>query len=199
MHSGRYVSSLAEAVRRRNLWLLMALLLAATNLGQVLFINSREHRERIVVIPPRLDKEFWVRGAMVSDSYLEQTAVYMTELALSYSPDNVRYRVRQVLLHADASAHGALSAVLEADAERIERNRVSAVFYPQSVRLRAAAHSAAIYGVHTRMIAGKVVDSRQTAVVVRFNGAENWKLIGLKEVDPNENDPFIAVTVSAVE
>lgn len=196
MHSRHYVSTLAEAIRRRNLWLALALLLAVSNLVQALFLYTREHRERIIVVPPRFDKEFWVRGAAVSDSYLEQYSVYVAELALSYSPDNVRYRIRQLLRYADSGAHGTLAGMLEADAERVERNRISAVFHPQSVRLRSAVHSAAVYGVQTRMVAGQVVDSRRTAVVVRFNGAENWHLSGFLEVDPDETDPFRLVAAA---
>ena len=196
MHSGRYVSALAEAIRRRNLWMVLALLLAVSNLAQVLFLHTIEHRERVILVPPRFDREFWVRGTTVSDSYLEQYSVYMAELALSYSPDNVHYRIRQLLRYADPDAYDTLSGMLNADAERVERNRLSAVFHPQSVRLRSALHSAAVYGVQTRMVAGQVVDSRHTVVVVRFNGAEDWRLIHLVEIDPNEPDPFVAAAVT---
>ncbi len=191
MRSTHYASALAQTLHRRNLWMLIAVLLALANLALAWFVLSRESRERIVIVPPRFEKAFWIQGREVSDSYLEQLGVYVSELALSYSPDNVRYRIQQLLTHTDPRAYAELSKSLQADADRIIRNRISAVFHPQQVRIRNAERKTAVYGLQTRMIGGKISDSRQLALVVAFGGSDRLQVNKITEVEVDAADPFL--------
>jgi len=192
MHTAHYAATLGVALRRRNLWMVLALLLAVANVLLTGFVITRAQHERLVVVPPGFDRPFWVQSTAVSDSYLEQMAVYVVELALSYNPQNVEYRVQQLLSLTRAPAYATLSRRLQADTERIVRNKVSAVFHPQGVRLRPGERKAAVTGLHTRMIGGKISDSRQRLLVVEFGEGPRLRVRALHEVDPGVADPFVA-------
>ena len=186
-----YRVSLAAVVRRRNLWMVMALLSTACNLVLVVFLVSREVRERVIVVPPRLERAFWMQGGAVSGSYLEQVAVFASELVLTYSPENVRYRVRQLLRLSDPSAYKRLSRQLHAEATQVERNKTAAVFHPQEARVRVSERKVVVTGVHQRMVGGKLVDSRQLRLIVEFTSGDRPLVRALMEVDPHAVDPFV--------
>jgi conjugal transfer pilus assembly protein TraE len=166
MREGRYRSLLTETVLRRNLWMLVALVMAASNLGLAYWVIDTDVREKTIVIPPLFEKPFWVHGDEVSPEYLEQMAVFFASLALTYNPDNIGHQVNLFLRHADPRGYGALAAKLEGDANRIRRNRLSSVFYPQEIRL--SAQQAALTGQLTTLVGNKQTEQRQATFLIRF-------------------------------
>ena len=187
-----YRASLAAVVRRRNLWMVVAVFSTGCNLLLAVFLVSREVRERVIVVPPRLERAFWMQGGAVSASYLEQVAVFAVELALTYSPENTHYRIQQLLRLSDPAVYGKLSRKLHAEAERVKRTRTAAVFHPQEARVRTAERKVLVTGMHQRMTGGKVLDSRQLVLVVEFSSGDRPLVLALWEVDPHALDPFSA-------
>ena len=148
----------------RYLWLLPLLLLAAC--------EPKVIREKTIVAPPVLEKSFWVHGDEVSPEYLEQMALFFAGLALTYHPDNVDDQVRLFLRYADPAVYGALASRLEADAEKVRRNNLSSVFYPQEVRIKG--RRVALTGQLATFVGRKSVETRQG--VFRFHATSMRRL-----------------------
>ena len=188
MREGRYQSLFAEVLWRRNLWMVVALIMAVANLGLSGWVLTSDTREKTIVVPPTLDRSFWVHGDEVSPDYLEQMAVYFASLALSYNPDNIRHQVTLFLRYADPEGYGALAARLEGDTEKVERNRLASVFYPQEIRIKG--YQVALTGQLITLVGDKQTEQRQTAFLIAF-AYRNGRLFVAKFMEvPNRANPF---------
>ena len=136
MNESHYRSLLAQFQWRRNLWMAVAMAMAASNLALTGWMLATAGAEKTIVVPPSFERRFWVQGDTVSPEYLEQMAVWFAHLALTYNPDNIDYQARLFLRYAEPASYGALSAQLAADSERVRHDRISSVFYPREVRTR---------------------------------------------------------------
>lgn len=54
-------------------------------------------RKTVVVLPPRVEKEFWVAGDTLSRSYLEQVAYFIADRLFNVSPENVKSSIDMIL------------------------------------------------------------------------------------------------------
>ena len=166
MRLARYRSALAEALWRRNAWMTIAAVMAVSNVVLTAWLVRVDVREKTIVAPPVLEKSFWVHGDEVSPEYLEQMALFFAGLALTYHPDNVDDQVRLFLRYADPAVYGALASRLEADAEKVRRNNLSSVFYPQEVRIKG--RRVALTGQLATFVGRKSVETRQGVFRFRF-------------------------------
>ncbi len=182
MREARYRSALAEALWRRNLWMAVAAAMVLSNLGLVIWLYGVDIREKTIVTPPDLDKAFWVQGDVVSPEYLEQMALFFASLALSYHPDNIDDQVRLFLRYADPEIYGALATRLEADTEKVKRNKLSSVFYPQEVRMQGK--QVALTGQLITLVGAKLLKTRQAVFRFRFSYRQGRLFVSeFQEVD----------------
>jgi conjugal transfer pilus assembly protein TraE len=189
MEHRRFASTLAEAVRRRNLWMALALMLGAANLlltGKMLSISTSE---RIIVTPATIGDTFWVHGEQVSRAYLEQMALFFADLVLTYHKDNFPGRSALFLRHVDPRAHAQLSAALQLEAERIARNSLAQVFHPLSVRVREADRQVALTGELVPMVGEQMLPPRRVTYRLKFS-YRDARLFVAEFGETDERDPF---------
>ena len=167
MRLERYRSALAEALWRRNAWMAVAAVMAVSNVVLAAWLVRVDIHEKTIVTPPVIEKSFWVHGERVSPEYLEQMALFFAGLALTYHPDNIDDQVRIFLRYADPAVYGALAARLEADAEKVRRNNLSAVFYPQEVRVKGL--QVALTGQLASFVGNKPIETRQGVFRFQFD------------------------------
>lgn len=117
--------------------------LAVFILALALFIESiliyrTANTQKIIVLPPRVDREFWVAGDKVSNSYLEQVALYVADRMLSVSPENVDYSFDTIMgfMTTDPQYVKTLKEKFIELARVVKVNNVSQVFYPLKVDFR---------------------------------------------------------------
>ena len=183
MHVRRYSSHLTEIARRRNTMTLLTVVLAVSNAMLAGLLLAQEQSERVILMPPVLDQPVSFQAGRFDEAYLEQMAVYMAELILSYHSDNIRYRIRQFLRYVSPENHSQLANILEADAIRVIHNKVSAAFFPQSARVRSSMRQIAVTGLQRRMVAGHVVSDRQLTLLINFTDSDRWQVEKIMEMD----------------
>lgn len=189
MEHRRFASVLTEAIRRRNLWMALALGLGASNLLLAAKLLSMSTSERIIVTPATIGQAFWVHGEQVSREYLEQMALFFADLVLTYQKDNFPGRTALFLQHVDPRAHGPMAAALQADAERIARNSLAQVFHPLSVRVREADRQVALTGELVPMVGEQVLPSRRVTYRLKFT-YRDARLFVSEWGETDERDPF---------
>lgn len=123
-----------EEMRKRNHGLGLAVggLIAAL-LACLVIIVTLIGTERTIVVPPSIDKTFWVTKDRVSHEYLEQMGSFIAWLILDVSPASIDWKKDILLNYVAPDQHGAMKSRQEIEAERIRRINASTSFLPQQL------------------------------------------------------------------
>src|SRR5690242_10433642 len=78
-------------------------------------------KERVVIVPPIVNRDFWVATDTVSDSYLEQMAEFFAGLLLNVTPNSFATRSEHLLQHVAPNAYPVLKTQLVAQKLELER------------------------------------------------------------------------------
>ena len=100
----------ADIASARRASALLVLLLACSMLANVTLAAFAMHmagRERVVVVPPSINKTFWVESERVSAEYLEQMAYFLLQLTLNVTPQSIDHQSRVLLQYAAPASYGA--------------------------------------------------------------------------------------------
>ncbi|MCK6431585.1 MAG: type IV conjugative transfer system protein TraE [Burkholderiaceae bacterium] len=107
---------------------LVIVLLSATTLVCAMCLYAVLGRERTVLVPPVIEKSFWVQHDKVSASYLEQMASFMAYLVLDTSPHAVDWKGRLLLQYAAPKDAPAFQQKLGVEATRVKQLNATTVY-----------------------------------------------------------------------
>ena len=102
-------------------------LLGVCQLISLVVIASIVGSERTVIVPPNIDKSFWVSKDKASREYLEQMGYFLMQLTLNVTPQSVDHQAKLLLQYAAPASFGELRTALLAAAERLKRDGASTV------------------------------------------------------------------------
>jgi conjugal transfer pilus assembly protein TraE len=118
--------------------------------------------ERTVIVPPNIDKSFWVSKDKASREYLEQMAGYISWLMLDVTPTTVDWK-RNVLLNWVApEQHAAMKTKMDLEADRLRSNNASSSFLIQQLTADEKEQSVLVTGRLRRQINGTDVAEPDT-------------------------------------
>ncbi len=89
--------------------------------------------ERTVVVPPSIDKSFWVTKDRVSKEYLEQMGAFVGWLILDVSPESIDWKKDILLSFVPPDQSGAMKTRQDLEAERLKRMNASTFFAPKQL------------------------------------------------------------------
>ena len=92
MISNKYISTSSNKSSEITYLRLVAGVLLLIILVEGLVLQKTLGMEKTVIVPPAIDKSFWVSGNEVSKSYLEQMAYWYAGLALNVTPSTGEYQ-----------------------------------------------------------------------------------------------------------
>ena len=120
---------------QRNVFVAFSFLLILVVLVLSSFLFFKQ--ERVIIVPPVIEKEFWVDAKHVSPTYLEQFGYFLGQLLLAKSSQSAASQRSIVLRHTDPSYAGILKQRLIEEEEVLKKQSTSYVFYPVEIRLLA--------------------------------------------------------------
>ncbi len=127
--------------------------------------------ERTVIVPPGLNKSFWVTNSKASSDYLEQMGSFVAWLILDVSPATIDWKKDALLGYVDPEEYGAMKTRQDLEAERIKRLSASTYFLPQQIVPSEDTQSVVVRGRLRTQINGQETNSDQKAYLVRFRYA----------------------------
>ena len=92
--------------------------------------------ERTIIVPPNIDKTFWVTRDKASTEYLEQMAGFMTWLVLDVSPSTIDWKRNVLLNYVAPDRHAAMKTQMDLEADRLRSNNASTSFLIQQLTPR---------------------------------------------------------------
>jgi conjugal transfer pilus assembly protein TraE len=125
--------------------------------------------ERIILVPPHINKTLWVQGGEVSQSYLEEMGLYITKLLLDLSPASFSYNHEVLLKYATPEAYGSLKKQLMKDGEHYTKLQLSTSFKPTEVTAYPESLEVTVKGTLASFVAGKHIHDSQEVLSLKFS------------------------------
>lgn len=180
----------ADAAGARRATVLLAGLLLGSMGANLLLAGlamSLVDRERVIVVPPQIQKSFWVESGRASPEYLEQMGYFLLQLTLNVTPQSVDHQSRVLLGYAAPAVHGELKTTLANAAERLKRDGASTVFSARDLSVDARAMRVGVRGQLTTFISDRRVSDVPKGYVIELqwtNGRITLK--SFRETDPHD-------------
>jgi conjugal transfer pilus assembly protein TraE len=178
------VKELESKAALKKAWLI--LLVSSFSLNLLLALNllfaDRTHRE--ILVPPEINKTFWVEDKKASSSYLEQMGLFIIRNALDVTPAMYEYQIRQILRYSSPAAYGQLEKQLLAQGKRLTRDNISTFFSITGVGVFEETQTVRFTGQLRTMLADKTVSDTPKVYDVSF-GMNNGRvyLLAIKEYE----------------
>lgn len=141
--------------------LLIALLVILRTLGM----------ERTVVVPPNIQKTFWLSAETGSKEYLDQMAAFVAWLILDVDPSTVDWKKDLLLDFMKPDDHGAMKTKLELAAKRLKAMNASTSFLPQQLAVNEKELSVVLRGRLRHQINGEDTRKETKAYLAQFSFA----------------------------
>jgi len=149
--------------------------------------------EKTVIVPPVIEKSFWVSGNEVSKNYLEQMAYWYAGLALNVTPSTGEYQKQQFLHYATPSDTGRIAAEMTLRLDFLSKNNTSTLFTAQTLNTDEKLMKVAIVGELDTFVGDKRASARRAVFVVGFKYL-NGRLYVSEFKETSEQDMFGAGT-----
>lgn len=166
MNHGFYEASYKQAITQRNLFATLSFLLAISLIviSSLLFFK----RERVIISPPHIQKEYWVDENAVSPTYIEQFSSFMSQLLLSKSVNSAPHQRNVILRHTDAKFTSELRQKLIREEEMLKKQNASYVFYPVEISVNSETMESLISGDRVYFVNEKQISSERESYLLKF-------------------------------
>ena len=128
-------SKIEKLFAQRNGYMLLALgsmLLCMLQMIAMFFLTDRE---KIILIPPDIEKSFWVSAQHVSPEYLSEMTMFFANLRLNITPESAGVQRENLLRYVDPVYYNALKTQLVQEADRVTDQHISMAFFPANVKV----------------------------------------------------------------
>lgn len=166
MNRSLALSQKARLVKQRNILSSSTALLAIICLGLVAFVCVS--REKIIIVPARIEKSFWMQGSEFSPNYIEQMALYYLSFLLNKHRSNIRYNHEFVLRFAASSYYGELKKRLFKESKRLEEENLATTFYPKKTSVDPKSLVCEVTGLFQGRVGSAKVMEEEVTFILQF-------------------------------
>lgn len=156
--------------RNRNMGFVISIL-SLCLLVSVVSVLSVLGTERTIVVPPNINKTFWVTGAKASADYLEQMGSFIAWLILDVSPASIDWKRDMLLTYVSPDKFGALKSQQDLEAERLKQLNASTFFLPQQVVVDEPSQGVVVRGRLRTQVNGQDTTTQSKAYLAQFQYA----------------------------
>lgn len=169
MNNDKHANDIKEMRKRiRGLGMTVAGLVFG-HLIALVIILSLLGTERTIVVPPAIDKTFWVTRDRVSKEYLEQMGAFVAWLILDVAPASIDWKKDILLNYVTPDQHGAMKTRQDLEAERLKKMNASTFFLPQQLVPNEEAQSVTVVGRLRTQVNGQDTTVDTKIYLVEFN------------------------------
>lgn len=180
---------------KKFIWVFLAASMATNLILAVMAMSSKTtHRETL--LPPDIQKTFWVDGEKVAPEYLEQMGKFLLDLALNNTPVNCATNRAALLKYVGSGSYAQVNVQQSANCKIIEQSRISMYFQISTVTINEAERQVVFAGSMSRWLNDKRLPERQSAYRLKmgYSGGRIF-LQEIVEVDMRNANLFGAEAV----
>ena len=189
MFFDKYVAKTDNANREVIFMRVLVAWLGAIVLIQTVVTYSLIGTEKIILVPPEINRSFWVSSNSASSEYLEDMAYWYLGLALNISPSSANYQNERFLKYAAPASSGQLQADMGARADYLKKNSAATQFAVRTVKTDTDNLCVSFAGTLATWVSDKKAADRSANYVICFKFI-NGKLYVSNFKETTEQDPF---------
>ena len=173
-------------IQYRNGYLILAFISLILNILLVLAIFRLIGHERIVIVPPTINKSFWVTSNQVSPEYLSEMSLFFINLRLNVTASNVASQGELLLRYVAPSNYNAIKTDLLTEAENLKKNHITTAFFPINVDVDTKKLLARVTGDIQSTVGDSRVPSQHVAYQINYTYSNGRLFVAsLEEVTPH--------------
>jgi len=146
---------------------IVTLVLAGIIVFEGYLLSEKVNSERVVVLPPKISKPFWVAGNKVSASYLQQMGNFIAFYLFDISPDTAKNSIDNILIYVEPQFYAVVKKALYQQMNYIIANDISRAFYPSVIKTNTPGIIKVI-GILRDTIGNKVVNQKQIELDIGY-------------------------------
>jgi conjugal transfer pilus assembly protein TraE len=185
----KYLSKLDNANQEIRFMRMLSVWMGAIILVQAVVTVRLIGSEKTVLVPPEIQRGFWVSGDAVSKEYLEEMAYWYAGLALNVTPIASDYQNNLFLKFAVPSEYGRLQAEMGARAEFLKKNNTATQFTVRNITTDDKNLQVALSGTLYTWTSDKKAGERNATYMVGFKFM-NGKLYVSDFKETSDQRPF---------
>lgn len=150
----------------------------------VMVISNLADKRTVVVIPPKLTKEFQISGNEISKEYFEQTGYFLADRVLSVSPENAQNSFDSIMpfLTTNPEDVKIIREDLALQTQVIKENDIYQVFYPMRVSVSPQGMQFSIEGTLKKMSGNNHISTGRATITFGFFVKDGRMIINNIEV-----------------
>lgn len=152
---------------QRNIFAALSILLAASLVCLSVFLFFKS--ERIIIVPPVIEKEFWVEGDKIAPTYLEQYGLFLAQLLLSKSAHSASNQRAILLRHTDPRFSEMLNQKLLEEEHLLQKQNSAYTFFPHTIQVNSKTNEVVIEGDRIFYMLDKQISNEREGYILSFN------------------------------
>ncbi|RLD98233.1 MAG: pilus assembly protein [Aquificota bacterium] len=126
------------------------------------------HYQRVVILPPVVDKRVVISGNDVNEDYVRLFVRYAMNLLNNYTPNVARSQFEELLNLATPSFYPALQKTLMNLADTIKRLNITGAYYPQKVEIDTKRKIITVVGRKKEFTNTTLVDTGLKKYIIKY-------------------------------
>lgn len=171
-----YADKIAKLIKKRNLLTLGLVSAVFINIIQAVTVTYLVRNSKVILVPPIIKEEMWVRAKEVSEVYLRDLTDYFVNMVLNVTPSSVLGKTDLILQHVHPKGYGAVKEQLIKDAEIIRIKSITQFFVPMSYEINAKQLTAKVTGDLTTLVGQEKINQDLTVFNLKYS-LEQGKLL----------------------
>lgn len=132
--------------------------------------------ERSILVPPEVRRPYEVGASYGSKDYLADMSTYVLSMMFTISPETVEWQNKVILKMTHPDGYGKLKAELEANAQRLKRDRIATVWIPRTEKVSERSKTVVVAGKLKTYIADVLTSEKDKEYQVEFEITSSGRL-----------------------
>lgn len=130
-------SRIQYLLNNRNGYLMLASLSLITNVILSMLIFFMLGYQRIVIVPPSINRDFWVSNNKVSPEYLSEISLFLAMIRFNQTPSNAAMQREVFLRYVEQSAYPKLKTAMIEEEAHLKKEHITTSFFDTDVKADA--------------------------------------------------------------
>ena len=156
-------------IARRNGYLLLAMGSILLNMVLGFGIVKSMGYQKIILVPPVIERPSWVTSYQVSPEYLSGMSLFLANLLLNVTPANATMQHELFLRYVDSSYYETFKTAFIAQEKRLKKEHMTMSFQLSNIKVNTNKFIAQVSGDVTFMMGNTTLPSKHLTYAITFN------------------------------